>query len=86
MEVDLFPSESSAHTVHDLAQPLNVIRLVTDNIRMRISPHLPDEEALYLIAKCQKIEGQVARATSMLERFHCPSTEISNAENDTCME
>lgn len=51
--------------LHELKQPLNVIRLATDNIRVRILPLLESDEAGYLEAKLDRIERQIYRAASL---------------------
>lgn len=51
--------------LHELKQPLNVIRLATDNIRVRILPLLGSAEAGYLQAKLDRIERQIYRAASL---------------------
>lgn len=51
--------------LHELKQPLNVIRLATDNIRVRILPLLESDDAGYLEAKLDRIERQIYRAASL---------------------
>ncbi|MBB3862731.1 nitrogen fixation/metabolism regulation signal transduction histidine kinase [Novosphingobium hassiacum] len=51
--------------LHELKQPLNVIRLATDNIRVRILPLLESGEAGYLEAKLDRIERQIHRAARL---------------------
>lgn len=51
--------------LHELKQSLNVIRLATDNIRVRILPLLESDEAGYLAAKLDRIERQIYRAANL---------------------
>ena len=53
-------------TLHDVLQPLNIIRLSCGNIRARMGKYSTDD-AEYLIAKIIRIEEQVVRATELLQ-------------------
>ncbi len=53
-------------TLHEIMQPLNIIRLSCGNIRARIS-NRPSADSDYLIEKMVRIEEQVMRATKMLQ-------------------
>jgi nitrogen fixation/metabolism regulation signal transduction histidine kinase len=53
-------------TLHEIMQPLNIIRLSCGNIRARMS-NRPSEDSDYLIEKMVRIEEQVMRATKMLQ-------------------
>lgn len=53
--------------LHDLKQPLNIIRLATANIRIRIIGELMGSDAAYLTSKLARIEEQVLRVTEILE-------------------
>ncbi len=64
-------------SAHDLKQPLNVMRLVADNVRMRITPQLAGSEAEYLIAKLARIEDQIAKILAMIE---CAAREQAEAD------
>lgn len=66
---------------HDLAQPLNVIRLATRNIHLRTLPKLSGAEADYLATKLERIERQVDRAAAMIERLHDPTDYSSQQGN-----
>ena len=57
------------HNLHELKQPLNLIRLTAANIRSRILPALDEADAAYLAAKLDRIETQVERAVDIGERF-----------------
>jgi hypothetical protein len=58
--------ELDAKTLHDVLQPLNIIRLSCGNIRARIGKYSTDD-AEYLIAKVMRIEEQAVRATELLQ-------------------
>jgi nitrogen fixation/metabolism regulation signal transduction histidine kinase len=58
--------ELDAKTLHDVLQPLNIIRLSCGNIRARMGGYATDD-AEYLITKLMRIEEQVVRATELLQ-------------------
>ena len=64
-EVDA--DEPLRRALHDLKQPLNIIRLANGNLRHRIAPVLNDADAQYLDAKLNRVEEQVQRAADMIE-------------------
>lgn len=55
--------------LHDVRQPLNVIRLTGGNIRSRILPLLDESAGAYLEGKLNRIEEQVRRAAQLIERY-----------------
>ena len=59
-------NELDSKTLHEIMQPLNIIRLSCGNIRARVS-NRPSEDSDYLIEKMVRIEEQVMRATKMLQ-------------------
>lgn len=59
-------NELDSKTLHEIMQPLNIIRLSCGNIRTRMS-NRPIEDSDYLIEKMVRIEEQVMRATKMLQ-------------------
>ncbi len=59
-------NELDSKTLHEIMQPLNIIRLSCGNIRARMS-NRPSEDSDYLIEKMVRIEEQVMRATKMLQ-------------------
>lgn len=59
-------NELDSNTLHEIMQPLNIIRLSCGNIRARISNH-PSENSDYLVEKMVRIEEQVVRATKLLQ-------------------
>jgi hypothetical protein len=59
-------NELDSKTLHEIMQPLNIIRLSCGNIRARISNH-PSENSDYLVEKMVRIEEQVVRATKLLQ-------------------
>lgn len=52
---------------HDLKQPLNVIALVTANLRGRLIPVLAEPDATYLGAKLDRIEHQLAKTLQLID-------------------
>lgn len=54
--------------LHDMRQPLNVIRLTGGNIRLRILPLLDESAGAYLEGKLDRIEEQIQRAAALIER------------------
>jgi len=60
-------ADSVDEALHDLQQPLNVIRLASGNIRARLVPQLLEEEANYLNEKLDRIDNQVLRAANQIE-------------------
>ncbi len=61
-------NELDSKTLHEIMQPLNIIRLSCGNIRARVS-NRPSEDSDYLIEKMVRIEEQVMRATKMLQNL-----------------
>ena len=55
--------------LHDLRQPLNVIRLTNGNIRSRIIGLLDAASATYLAAKLDRIEEQTQRAAELIDQL-----------------
>ena len=68
-----------AKTLHDVLQPLNIIRLSCGNIRARIGKYSTDDTE-YLIAKVMRIEEQVVRATELLQDFRKRNDDDASAE------
>ena len=58
--------ELDAKALHEIMQPLNIIRLSCVNIRARMAGSSADDTE-YLIAKLVRIEEQVVRATELLQ-------------------
>jgi nitrogen fixation/metabolism regulation signal transduction histidine kinase len=58
--------ELDAKALHEIMQPLNIIRLSCGNIRARMADYSADDTE-YLIAKLVRIEEQVVRATELLQ-------------------
>lgn len=67
MKLENSGAKAAQVSLHDLAQPLNVIRLASVNIRVRIVPELSEAEAEYLASKLDRIERQVDRIAAMFE-------------------
>jgi hypothetical protein len=59
-------NEIDAKKLHEIMQPLNIIRLSCGNIRARMGRH-STEDAEYLAAKLVRIEEQVVRVTELLQ-------------------
>jgi signal transduction histidine kinase len=53
--------------LHDMRQPISVVRVVTGNIRRRCTPALDDESAQYLNAKLNQIDEQLQRLLQNIE-------------------
>ena len=73
--------EIDAKTLHEIMQPLNIIRLSCGNIRARMGCYSA-EDAEYLIAKLTRIEEQVVRATELLQdlkRHNADGTPVEDA-------
>lgn len=73
-------SKFDAKALHDVLQPLNIIRLSCGNIRARIGKYSTDD-AEYLIAKVMRIEEQVVRATELLQDLKKRSEDDETAES-----
>ena len=58
--------DHDAKVLHDIMQPLNIIRLSCGNIRARMGSYSTGD-AEYLLAKVMRIEEQVVRATELLQ-------------------
>lgn len=59
-------NEKDAKILHDMMQPLNVIRLSCGNMRARIGSY-STADTEYLAAKLTRIEEQVVRAAELLQ-------------------
>lgn len=57
----------SSEFAHDLRQPLNVIALVTANLRGRLTPVLAEPDATYLGAKLDRIENQLVKTLKLID-------------------
>lgn len=68
-----------AKILHDIMQPLNIIRLSCGNIRARME-NTSTDEAEYLIAKVMRIEEQVVRATELLQNLKTQVDDNGAAE------
>lgn len=68
-----------AKILHDIMQPLNIIRLSCGNIRARME-NTSTDEAEYLIAKVMRIEEQVVRATELLQNLKTQADDNGAAE------
>jgi|GEM_PF-2045012 len=58
---------SLADRLHELRQPLNVIRLATGNLRTALGPQLDSAAAAYLLAKLDRIDQQIDRANALAD-------------------
>lgn len=61
-------TEEQAKMLHEIMQPLNIIRLSCSNIRARISNN-PGDHSDYIFQKMERIEEQVLRATHLLQEM-----------------
>jgi nitrogen fixation/metabolism regulation signal transduction histidine kinase len=71
--------EIDAKTLHEIMQPLNIIRLSCGNIRARMAGYSA-EDAEYLIAKLMRIEEQVVRATELLQDLKTRNEDGTSVE------
>lgn len=69
-----FSRSDSDRNLHQLRQPLNVIRLATANLRRRIEPSLGAEDREYLVRKLEQIEKQIQRTIEIAEDMLDPDT------------
>lgn len=60
-------SASLRKALHDLKQPLNVIRLASGNIGDRLSQKIGRDEWEYLSGKLQRIDEQTLRAARQID-------------------
>ena len=67
--------EEAERALHQLRQPLNVIRLATANMRKRIEPSLNEEDREYLARKLAQIEKQIQRTIEIGEQMLVPEQE-----------
>jgi nitrogen fixation/metabolism regulation signal transduction histidine kinase len=72
--------EIDAKTLHEIMQPLNIIRLSCGNIRARMAGYSA-EDAEYLIAKLMRIEEQVVRATELLQDLKTRNEDGTSVED-----
>lgn len=61
-------AEEQAKMLHEIMQPLNIIRLSCSNIRTRMSNN-SSEHSDYIFQKMERIEEQVIRATQLLQEM-----------------
>jgi len=61
-------AEEQAKILHEIMQPLNIIRLSCSNIRTRMSNN-SSEHSDYIFQKMERIEEQVIRATQLLQEM-----------------
>jgi nitrogen fixation/metabolism regulation signal transduction histidine kinase len=71
--------ELDAKALHEIMQPLNIIRLSCGNIRARMAGYSA-EDAEYLIAKLMRIEEQVVRATELLQDLKTRNEDGTSVE------
>ena len=55
--------------IHDLRQPLNVLRLASGNIRNRIKLGGEEIDLAYLSAKLDAVDQQIANAARLLSQI-----------------
>lgn len=63
---------TDADALHEIMQPLNIIRLACSNVRGRLST-LSDDDAEYIVRKILRIEEQTVRAADMLQQLKSES-------------
>lgn len=67
-----FSRSEADRNLHQLRQPLNVIRLATANLRKRVEPSLGEEDREYLARKLEQIEKQIQRTIEIAEEMLTP--------------
>lgn len=67
-------NETDADVLHEIMQPLNIIRLSCSNVRGRLST-LSDDDAEYIIRKILRIEEQTVRAAELLQHLKSRSED-----------
>lgn len=67
---------------HDLRQPLNVIALVTANLRGRLSGVLAAADSAYLESKLDRIENQLAKALQLIDALTSRDPSHSDLDFD----
>jgi hypothetical protein len=73
-------TEEQEKMLHEIMQPLNIIRLSCSNVRTRISNNSGDHTD-YIVQKMERIEEQVIRATQLLQDMKTYN-EMDNLPND----
>jgi hypothetical protein len=61
-------TEKQAKMLHEIMQPLNIVRLSCSNIRTRVSKNSGDHSE-YILQKMDRIEEQIIRATQLLQEM-----------------
>lgn len=61
-------TEDQAKMLHEVMQPLNIIRLSCSNIRARIANN-PGDHSEYILQKMERVEEQIVRATQLLQEL-----------------
>ena len=73
-------SRTNSDIAHDLRQPLNVITLVSANLRGRLSGVLTVADAAYLDSKLNRIENQLAIALQLLDALSLTDNSTSGLD------
>ena len=71
-------SRVNSDMAHDLRQPLNVIAVVTANLRGRLSGALAETDAAYLESKLDRIENQLAKALQLIDALSSSDQSASD--------
>ncbi len=66
--------DTDADALHEIMQPLNIIRLACSNVRGRLS-NLSDDDADYVVRKILRIEEQTVRAVELLQQWKSRSED-----------
>lgn len=74
------PSSQQSKLLHEIMQPLNIIRLSCGNVRVRIASQT-GEDAEYLLKKMERIEEQIVRATELLQELKHENERDGDAED-----
>lgn len=73
-------AEEQANMLHEIMQPLNIIRLSCSNIRTRMSNN-SSEHSDYILQKMERIEEQLIRATKLLQEMKTCNETASRPED-----
>lgn len=73
-------SRVDSSMAHDLRQPLNVIALVTANLRGRLAGVLAASDTAYLESKLDRIENQLAKALQLIDALSSSDQPTSDTD------
>ncbi len=65
----------SAGLAHELNQPLNIIRLASDNALFKLSPQLSEKDLSHIKSKLERINAQTVRASQIISHMRAFSQQ-----------